>query len=255
MVRWRLLPLALLAMTLDVANAQSERPPFRIEFEYGPLTARHLEVQAPPETGTFLSIEERERNVTATAQLNFEWRIEPRQSFGFFWSPLEARDFEAIPVSETRFGGVSFPAGETTATRFAFEEVAFRYAYAVVHHERFGIDLGGTASIRETTGTFLQESTDLFSEVVDWEVLPLVHARVSVGLSNQLRIVARFDGIYLSSRRHSTNSYIVLRWQPSERWDFNIGYRGLNRKVETGDLLNRFAFDNLIVSFGFAFGG
>ena len=237
------------------AHAQGDEDHrFRIEFEFGPLNVRTLDFQAPSETGTFLSLEETEEVFTMTSQVTFEWMVQPRHEFNFYWAPLELRDFEVVPEVDIIFGGVTFPAGVETITRFLFYEYSFRYRYQLVRTDRFDVRLGATVSITDTIGTVLQESTELFEEVDDQQVLPLVHGYGEVFLTPQISVVFPGDWIRLSDSRF-TNIYLVGRWHPRPRWDFSFGYRGMSRTVESLDLNNRFTFDNVIFTVGFRFGG
>ena len=265
--RWGLAPSQIVAMLLAITSlfvcatpswAQfrtTEQRPFRFEFEWGPINVRNLDLQSPPGLGTELTLEERELVLAATSQFSFQWMFRPRHELDVYLAPLEFRDFEAITRRDVFFGGVHFPVGEEAVFRFLFDEYALRYRYRLVDAERVQVDAGVTMSIRETRVTGSQETTDRFAEISDVEALPLVHGRVWVGLFGPVGAVASVDWMRVSEDRRSSNVYLAIRWQVADQWDLNFGYRGLDRRIETDDLKNRFTFDNAIFTVGYRFGG
>ncbi len=237
------------------AQLQSaDQRPFRFEFEWGPINVRNLDLQSPPGSGTEISLEELELNLAATSQITFEWMFKPRHELGFYWAPLEFRDFDAVTRRDVSFDGVLFPAGEATVFRFLFHEYAFRYRYRLADAKRVQVDVGATASIRETRVTGSQEATDRFAEISDVEALLLLHGRVWVGLVGPVGFVAFVDWMRVSEDTRSSNLYLAIRWQVNDEWDVNVGYRGLDRRMESDELRNRFTFDNVLFTAGYRFG-
>ena len=99
----------------------------------------------------------------------------------------------------------------------------------------------------------LQEDNDLFAEVREHTVMPLVHGQFAFHFTPKIHFVAEGDWIQLPEDKRYFGGTLAMRWQPKPRWDLNVGYRGLSRRINTNEILNRFVSDNFIFGVGYSF--
>jgi len=239
-------------------NSQSTAPPadpvdlkYRFAFEFGALDVRNLDAQAPPGVGTAMSLEEQEKNVTATSRFQFGWMFAKPHEFNFIFAPFEGRDFEGLPTEDILFNGVRFPADETTATRFAFNEVGFRYRYGLVDNRWVSLRLGATLSVQKARATVVQESKDLYSEVVEYSAMPLLHGGFTLHFTPKFHAFAEGDWMRYSGDKSYAGGIVGIRWKPRPKWDVDFGYRRLWRKNRTDPLFSRFAADYYTLGIGY----
>jgi len=230
-----------------------QRLPYRIAFEFGVADWRRLEVQAPPDFGTPLSLERGERNVTPTARIEFEWEVRDRHELNFWWAPLEGRDFELGFDEDVSFGGAIFPAGQRTAARARFGEVAARYRYALVDTPRVALRLGVTVSGSDTIATLAQDQEEIFREITVRQAIPLAHGQLLYHLGKGVHALGELDWIQLSRKTAHTSYFAGLRWAPRRNWDFDFGYRNLSRRLDEDELKNRITIDYFAFGFGYSF--
>ena len=233
---------------------------YRLAFEFGAVNGRRLDVQAPPGEGTLIGLDAQQQNITATSRLKFEWMFRRPHEFNFFWAPIEARDFDAVPKEDVSFGGVTFPAGVPTAARFRFDEIGFRYRYGLVDNRWVGVRVGTTLAVRETLASIEQElpdtepePTELEAEESEFEVLPLLHLHLNLKFNEQFGIVAEGDWMRFSKDRWSRSGYAAFQWRPRPRWALDFGYRNLTRNRRSDTLATRIGFDYLFLGVGYAF--
>lgn len=233
--------------------SDEERLPYRIAFEFGVADWRRLENQSPPDFGTPLSLERGERNATPTARVKFDWKVRDRHELNFWWVPLEGRDFELVFDEDVSFGGAIFPAGKQTAGRSRFEEMAARYRYAVVDTPRFVLRLGGAVSFQETKATLAQDRDEFFREITERKAVPLAHGQLLYHLGGGVHALGELDWIQLGKTTAHTSYFAGVRWAPRRNWDFDFGYRNLNRRLDQDDLKNRMTIDYFAFGFGYSF--
>ncbi len=237
-------------LSAHVQAQENERPRFRYELEFGPVYAQTLDAQSPPGVGTELELGETTEEVSVTANVLFEInKLGGRHAVVFFIAPLELRDFE--PLDETvSYDGVLFPPGKDTVARYLYDEYAVRYRYDLIQGESIHLGVGGSLLISEIRGTIVQEDRD--AEITEREALPLAYLDAIFHFSPKIKGVVEAEGMrYSNTRRVTVAADLRVQW--NRRWDFGVGYRWLDKKLETDAIRTKFVYGQLTWTVGFSF--
>lgn len=167
----------------------------------------------------------------------------------FFIAPLELRDFEPLD-EEISFDGALFPPGRDTIARYLYDEYAVRYRYDLIQGDKLHLRLGGSLLLSEVRATIVQE--DLDAEVTEREALPIVYLDAIFHLSSRIKGIVEAEGMrYSDTRRFTLAADLRIQWNP--RWDFGVGYRWLDKKLETDSIRTKFVYGQLAATIGFSF--
>ena len=86
----------------------------------------------------------------------------------------------------------------------------------------------------------------------DYVALPILHLHLGVQLSRRFLLFAEADGIDLSTDRY-VDATAQVRYQISRNWDLGLGYRVIDRIIDTGEIQNETNRDHLDISLGYRF--
>ena len=84
----------------------------------------------------------------------------------------------------------------------------------------------------------------------DYVALPLLHLHLGVDLSRRFLLFAEVDGIDISTDRY-IDATAQLRYQISRNWDVGLGYRMIDRTIDTADIQNEIRREHLDIALGY----
>ena len=100
--------------------------------------------------------------------------------------------------------------------------------------------------------TYSELCTGHLGTETDIVALPILHLHLGVQLSRRFLLFAEADGIDLSTDRY-VDATAQVRYQISRNWDLGLGYRVIDRIIDTGEIQNETNRDHLDISLGYRF--
>ena len=94
-----------------------------------------------------------------------------------------------------------------------------------------------------------QEEPDISARRSDIVALPLVHLHVGYQVSRQILRFFEMDAMDLDTDRY-TDATVQFRNQISRNWDVGVGYRIIDRRIDTSDIQSKFDRDHIHLALG-----
>jgi len=163
--------------------------PLALDLETGVVTAGMNDVRIPGDGGTrFSLVDDLSTDARAFLRLRATYALGPRQRLAALYAPLTLKASGNVDRAIT-FEGVTFASGTPLAADYTFNSYRLTYARTVHHSDRWTVDLGLTAKIRDAVvevrgGGQTARKTNvgfvpLISFALDWRLGP----RVGLSLS------------------------------------------------------------------------
>ena len=160
-----------------------------LDLETGVVTAGLNDVRIPGDTGTrFSLVDDLGTDARAFLRLSAAYALGPRQRLAVLYAPLTLKASGSVDRAIT-FKDVTFASGTALAADYTFNSYRMTYARTVHHSDRWTVDLGLTAKIRDAVvevrgGGQTARKTNvgfvpLISFALDWRLGP----RVGLSLS------------------------------------------------------------------------
>jgi hypothetical protein len=230
---------------------------WRYEWEFGGAEVTKNFVTAPRDSGDTIDWRfDEENNPTVTAHVELAYTTKRDHELMLRATPFEVRDFGTFE-NDTDLDGVTFPAGEGLRSNYTAYDFRFRWSYDLVGSQTFDLRVGAGASALDTFFELFEIPEDedvepeIIAEVEDWVFMPLAHLHIGFR-SGIVNVYAEADGVEVSGDRYLDFAAMV-RFQLDRRWDVGIGYRRIEREVDTEELDNDLRREQGALVFGYRF--
>lgn len=234
-------------------------PRYRMVFEFGPTVQDRNLVRTPNEGGTTVNLGELEEEFHMTARFIYERYLSDRHEVTVWYGPLGMTDF-AAPTEPFTVGGTSFDPNDPDAavfdSNYRWVDVRAGYRYNLVNSERWTARLG--VSLQYNLTEFEVEQRNAEGVIVkngsgrNEDLVPLLHASAAYRFGDRWSIEAGFDGISLGDEDY-INTALWLRWRPSRIWDFGLGGRYIDGKLDSDKMFNEVRLSDVIFQVGRSF--
>jgi len=236
------------------------RTRYRYQWEFGPTSVTENTVTfgrgGDPVDFRF----DQQNDPLYTAQIALDWYPGNRQQDVLFnFTPFEIRDFGSFD-GDTDFAGVTFPPGQDLRSRAVAYYLTATYRRRLLPAGRFDLRVGGGVAVLYTlTGLApvqRRESIgDLdFVEVDDLALLPIIHLHLGYDFGRRMRwsLFVEGEGMDLSADRY-LDATAQIRFRITPLWDVSLGYRHLERSVDTDSLRSTTTRDQYVAAIGYRF--
>ena len=238
----RLLLLLLLPSTLLAGDGEDNRN-WRLDLELGAAWVDHNDVQIPNDaTGDRFDIADFGKGPYAVARASLQWRPWQRHAFQLVIAPLsyeESGEFD----QDTRFAGATYRAGQTTDVEYQFNSYRLRYLYSLVDSERWDLELGGTAFIRDAKIELRQGDTSSSDDNIGF--VPLFALRTQYHFNDAWALELDSDLAWAPQGRAIDLALFLKRDLPGG-WDLAAGYRTIEGGADNSSVYT-FAWFNAAV--------
>jgi hypothetical protein len=199
-----------------------------VDIEAGPVFSGYNDVRIPGNTGTDFSLTKDLKARTA-----FAYRVRLSKTFGDrHWvsvlvAPLRVESRGTLN-RDVLFAGTLFPAGESELKGlYRFDSYRLTYRYGLARAQRFSLDLGLTAKIRDAEIRLEYVSkSDSGAKKTNTGFVPIISFRADWQLAPRLGLVLDGDALGVPQGR-AEDVTAALRVGLSDRIDARIGYRVL----------------------------
>jgi hypothetical protein len=232
---------------------------WRFEFQAGGVWIADNLV-AVPESGEPIDFRfDQESNPTTSIRVGIEHSRHDRHFFWLGLMPLEVRDFGKVP-SDSEFAGFVVDDDLPLRTLYLLYDARFRYAYELRPDSKVSVKLGGGISYLDTEARLQVDEEEagpggggapdeffgngIGDHVVDF--VPLAHASVGVRISKRLGFLAELDAGANSDDRYFDGAAIFQLYF-GRRWQMQLGYRRIERKLETSDMFNEMQQNRTVI--------
>ena len=230
----------------------------RYEWDFGNTEVQDNLVRVPPDGGHLIDFQFGEENdPTVSGHVALEWypKRSERHGIEFRITPFELRDF-GIFEEDTDFAGVTFPAGEPLRSGYVAYDYRVRYRYDLLPQSRFSVKVGGGVSLLDTFVELFvipedeEAEPEIAADKADLVSLPILHLHLGVQLSRRFLLFAEVDGMDISTDRY-VDATAQVRYQISRNWDVGLGYRVIDRIIDTDEMQNETNRDHIDLALGY----
>ncbi len=239
--------------TGEAAKQPPKDPKFRFEFAFGPAYQQENKVTAPSNGGTTFDLDKfnGDSDPTTTAAVTLQYRLDERQEILVSFAPYEGRD-KGMFASPTAFGNVTYPAGTPLKSTFRLFDYRAQYSYDLSPYDGWGLRLGAGATVQQLEIELATESGTLGQSVRDTVVAPYLYALGSYNITDDLVAFAELDGTAVGDMTLFEGG-AGLRYHFNSQWDLGAAYRYAYREIDTSEVKNRYEFQGVAISVGYAF--
>jgi hypothetical protein len=232
---------------------------FRYQWEFGPASISENSVSSDGGDPIDFRFDQQNDPLYA-AQIALDWYPgNPRGDVLFGFTPFEIRDFGTIE-SDTDFAGAVFPEGKDVRSRAVAYDLTAAYRYQLLPDSHLDVRVGGGFAVFYTLDGLAvvnrRESVPnlVFEQVNALTVLPIVHLHLGYGFGRKERwsVFAEADGMDLSADRY-LDATAQVRFRITPQWDLGLGYRHLERTVDTNSLDTATTRDQYVFAIGYRF--
>ncbi len=239
-----------LTILTAISFAQTDDYKFNLEVEGGALNFTRNDVRDPGDTGTQFKFSA--LNATGPAgyfRVYAEGKISERNTLRFLYAPLEVSGTGALPTP-TFFETSTFAAGVPTKGTYKFNNYRVNWRYTLKNSERWKIQLGAGALIRDAQIT-LQQGT-LRVEDPDLGVVPVAAFTAQYKFTKRSHFIFDFEGLGASQGR-ALDGAAKLSYDITPRVHFGVGYRLLDGGADVKSVYNFARIHYGFASLGFRF--
>ena len=239
--------------TGEAAKQPPKDPKFRFEFAFGPAYQQENTVTAPSNGGTTFDLDNfnGDTNPATTAAIALQYRLDERQEILVSFAPYEGRD-TGMFASPTVFGNVTYPAGTPLKSTFRLFDYRAQYSYDLSPYDGWGLRLGAGATVQQLEIELATESGTFGNKVRDTVVAPYLYALGSYNITDDLVAFAELDGTAVGDVTLFEGG-AGLRYHFNSQWDLGAAYRYAYREIDTSEVKNRYEFQGVAISVGYAF--
>ena len=238
--------------------ADKDRPRNRrFELEVSDAEVGANTVQAPAGVGTVIDYQFDEvADPLVSASVAFDMVLKKRHNVKIRWSPFEIRDIGTLE-EDTLFGETVFPAGSDIFSVYFFGDLRARYAWGFFPESSFDLQLGGGATLIDTSVELYPRMGGSIDEDAGERVranglLPLLYGYIGYDFTKLIGIYLEVDWVEVSSDSFLDAAF-KLTFQITPKWDVAIGYRSVNDDLEVEDIKNKFERDGGLIHVAYSF--
>ena len=167
------------------------------------------------------------------------------------FNPVEIRD-QGMFAAPVTFQGTTFAANTLTGSVWRDYEVRFGYRYNLLHDSEgpWIAKVGASVGLHWLDIGLVQSGIPL-TTTEDFVAIPTVHATVGVHLGRKAALIVEVDYIDFATDMF-LDAIIYLRFQLSKQWNLNVGYRYINRIIDTDELFNDVEQNRATLTIGYA---
>ena len=111
--------------------------------------------------------------------------------------------------------------------------------------------IGGSLAVQHTAVDITDLNTGVLTGVEETNIVPLLHASADARLTDWLGLVLEADGLEID-RAYSYDWAGYFRWQAGPQWDWTVGYRAIDRRVDSDRLTNRLDLRMLVLGVAYS---
>ncbi len=233
------------------------KPDVRFVFEFGAAWMGKNEIKSPGSTGDTIDFNAFAGTADPTTSIRsgFEFFLNDKNEVFVQFSPYEMRVVGNL-AHDTNFNGNFYPkstGAEDVFMAYRWNEYRARWRYNLIDEGSFVLKLGAGLSVSENQVELTEQTGSGTSSTASSLVaLPIGHIHTGVKTGSYGEFYAEVDAGGMSNE-YLLDATLQYRYKISPHWDIGGGYRYQSVRVDTSDLYNQFASDNIVMNLGYAF--
>lgn len=228
----------------EAVNLADELPGFRVglDIETGGFWFSKNEVRIPGDEGTkFDMLDLIGTGANSYIRLNLNLGFGERHNVRLLFAPL-TKTGTGILDEPVFFEQSEFAAGLPTEGSYRFNTYRATYRYDFFRDDRWEIGAGAAVLIRDAEVELVQG--ELRDSNSDLGIVPLLHFRTSVAITDRFSAVLDVEGL-LAQQGRAIDATLHSNYRLNENWSLFAGYRFLDGGADTDDVYN-FAWVNYL---------
>lgn len=242
--------LVCLLMGATQVVAQTNDYKFNVEIEAGALEFTRNDVRNPGDTGTQFKFSA--LNATGPSgyfRLYAEAKVSKRNTLRFLYAPLQVSGIGTLPT-RTFFENANFQPNVPTKGIYEFNNYRATWRYTLKESERWKIQLGAGALIRDAK-IELQQGTLRVADP-DLGVVPIAAFTAQLNATQRTHLIFDFEGLGASQGR-ALDGAAKINYDLTKRIYVGAGFRMLDGGADVQSVYNfariRYGFASLGVRF------
>ena len=240
----------------DIDNFDSK---YRVIFEFGPVVQDKNIVRSPND-GLVIDLEALEAEFHMTARMIVDYKINDKQDLRFWYGPMGMTDF-ASPTQPFTIGQTTFDPNDGNGaifdSNYRWWDVRGTWRYKFVDNGSFYARAG--LGIQFSRTEFEVEQRDMIpgpinaaSHAEESVFAPTLHLSAGYRFNDRWSIEAEIDGSATEYEGY-LNLGTYLRYQPTQLWDFSVGGRLINGRLDRENLFNEIEISDITFQIGRSF--
>jgi len=232
-------------------------PDVHFVFEFGAVWMHKDEVKSPGSLGDTVDFDAYAGTADPTTSIRsgFEFYLDDKNELFIQFSPYEMRVTGMLP-NNTYFNGKDFTASTAandTFMAYRWNEYRARWRYTLIDDTHFVLKLGAGLSVSENE-VELSELTGVRTSSTASSIvaLPIGHIHTGLKIGSQSELYAEVDAGG-GGNEYILDATIQYRYKMSKHWDIGGGYRFQSLRIDTSELYNHYAADNIVMNLGYSF--
>jgi hypothetical protein len=225
----------LMLATLIAFSASKSQAGFIVDFEGGIASSGYNDVRIPGDVGTDISLtDDLKSEKSGFWRLRLGIGLGERHRLSFLVAPLRI-NATGIIDRNIDYNGVSFTEGESLNSRYCFDSYRLSYSYRLVQANRFGLDIGFTAKIRDAAIEIKSDSQS--SEKTNTGFVPLINFELDWSFSSRFGLLIEGDALAAPQGR-AEDVLIALYTKANDKIRLRLGYRLLEGGADNDEVYN-----------------
>lgn len=235
----RKIPSLLYITALTLSCSTQAMDSNRIYTEFGLLQNTYNQVSIPGDDGTQFNLRKSFSDTSPYYRLDYKKFLENGHGIRLLYAPLRLKG-EYTYEKDILFNGSTFNRNNETKTLYQFNSYRLSYFYQWIKNEKWKVNVGVTANIRDAEIALKQGNTK--ESRTDLGLVPLLYFWSEYWVSDSSKFTLDFDGLAAPQGRAFDLAFMYgHRLSPSVI--ANLGYRMLeggadNEKVYTFAMFN-----------------
>ncbi|MGB2906105.1 MAG: hypothetical protein WBB73_03330 [Candidatus Aminicenantaceae bacterium] len=195
-----------------------------LDLETGAAFARSNDLRVPNATGTLFSLtDDLDTNPALYFRVRLGLTLGTRHHILLLAAPLTLKS-SGQPDNDIHFAGQDYPAGTYLEASYTFNSWRATYRYDLVRSEKWTMQLGLTAKIRDAAITLSGDGT--FSETTDFGFVPLLNFLVRWDFADRWGLLLEGDAAAAPGGQGRAEDILLAAFfRPSQRLTLRAGYR------------------------------
>jgi len=215
-----------------------------VDVEGGAAFTGYNDVAIPADTGTRISLKDGIESGTAAAmRLRLGYTF-GRHTVSALYAPLTVHGNGTLD-KDISYRGKTFSKGSDVESVYRFDSYRLTYRYAFIADDTLNVGAGITGKIRSADISIMNESG--YAHRSDLGVVPLVNFRAQWFFARPFSAVIDADAL-ASPYGRAEDILFAVKYSPSERTSWSIGYRILEGGSDGGGNVYTFALFNYVMA-------